>query len=217
MVTILIADNQLSCEGLRALMEKHPEDFEIKGEASDGMEALSKLEEVKPDILLADLDLMGLDVIELTRRARKASPATKVVINSIKFNEHHMLSALKAGARGYILKTSSFDQLSNALKNVSSGGFYFSNEVSEKLIEYYCRGVHDNTNGSALTSREKEVLLMTKDGMNRTEISRQLNISPRTVEAHRFHAMKKLNLHNQTELFRYYNRDREFAGDGIKA
>jgi two-component system, NarL family, response regulator NreC len=209
MVSLLIADNQLSCEGLRALMEKRPEDFEIKGEASDGMEALSKLAKMKPDILLADVDLTGLDGIELTRRARKASPTTKVVINSIKFNERHILSALKAGARGFILKTSSFDQLSIALKNVHSGGFYFSNEVSEKLIEYYCRGDHDGVKDTNLTSREREVLLMTKDGMNRTEISRQLNISPRTVEAHRFHAMKKLNLHNRIELSRYFTEERE--------
>jgi two-component system, NarL family, response regulator NreC len=210
MVSVLIADNQLSCEGLKALMEKHPEDFEIKGSASNGMDALSKLEEVKPDILLADVDLTGFDGIELTRRAQKASPKTKVVINSTRFNEQYILSALKAGAKGFILKTSSFDQLSIALKNVHSGGFYFSNEVSEKLIDFYCRGDHENGKGTNLTSREREVLLMTKDGMNRTEISRQLNISPRTVEAHRFHAMKKLHLHNHAELSRYFTEDREF-------
>jgi DNA-binding NarL/FixJ family response regulator len=216
MLSVMIADNQLSREGLRALMEKRPGDFEIKAEASDGMEALSKLEQVKPDILLTNIDLPGLDGIELARQAQKTSPATKVVVNSIRFNERHVFSALKAGARGYILKNSSFDQLSDALKNVKSGGFYFSNEVSAKLIEYYCQGDHENVKSGALTDREKEVLFMTKDGMKRKEIARRLGISPRTVEAHRFHAMKKLHLHSQNELVRYFMDENEFAGVGIR-
>jgi DNA-binding NarL/FixJ family response regulator len=200
----MLADNQLSREGLQALMEKHRNGCEIRGEASDGNEALQKLEEVKPDILLTDIDIPGIDGIELARQAKSISPRTKSIIYSTKSDDCSVLSALQAGVNGYVLKTASFDQLDRALQEVNKGGYYFSDAVLKKLIDFYCRSSHDSINFDTLTGREREILSMVKDGLKNTEIARRLGISHRTVEAHRFHAMKKLHLRNHLELVRYF-------------
>ena len=203
MISVLLADHQLSRQGLQALMEKHQE-CEVKGGASNGHEALQKLEAIKPDILLADIEIPGIDGIELVRQTREKSPDTRCIIYSTKSDDHNILMALRAGVKGYVLKTASFDQLGDALKAVYSGGIYLSEEVLQKIIDYYCDGNHDTAGQEALSAREKEVLLLVKDGLTNVEIGRRLGISHRTVEAHRFRAMKKLHLRNQAELVRYF-------------
>jgi two-component system, NarL family, response regulator NreC len=201
---ILLADNQLSREGLRALMELSKNGCEIKGEASDGREALQKLEKLKPDILLTDIDIPGIDGIELARQARTVSPDTKSIIYSTRSDDQYVISALRAGAKGYVLKTASFEQLNNALQKVLSGHYYLSDELAERVIEYYYQSSHADGGYETLTNREKEVLLLARDGLKSREIARRLDISHRTAQVHRFRAMKKLHLSNQTELVRYF-------------
>jgi len=184
-------------------MEKH-QGCEVKGGASNGHEALQKLEAIKPDILLADIEIPGIDGVELARRAREVSPDTRCIIYSTKSDDHNVLSALRAGVRGYVLKTASFEQLDDALQRVYSGGLYLSDEVLQKIIDYYCQSDHNNDGQEALSGREREVLLLVKDGLTNVEIAQRLNISRRTVEAHRFRAMKKLHLRNPSELVRYF-------------
>jgi DNA-binding NarL/FixJ family response regulator len=184
-------------------MEKH-QGCEVKGGASNGHEALQKLEAIKPDILLADIEIPGIDGIELARRAREVSPDTRCIIYSTRSDDRYILSALRVGVKGYVLKTAGFEQLDDALQKVYSGGLYLSDEVLQKLIDYYCAGDHDVTGQETLSGREKEVLLLVKDGLTNAEIARRLGISHRTVEAHRFRAMKKLHLRNQAELVRYF-------------
>lgn len=204
MIGIMLADNQLSRLGLRALIEKHRADCEVKGEASNGIEALQKLEALRPDILLTDIEIPGIDGIELARQAKSVSPETKSIIYSIRSDDRYVVSALRAGVRGYVLKTANFDQLESALHKVHDGGYYLSDEVLEKVVDFYCQSNHDANGYETLTGREKEVLLLVKDGLKNGEIARRLGISHRTVEAHRFRAMKKLHLRNQSELLRYF-------------
>ena len=214
MITILLADNHLSREGVRALLERYSNDYMVQGEASDGTEALQQLELLKPDVLLVNVELAGTDAVELASRAGEVSPETKVVVYSTKPDDHHLLPALRAGVKGYVLKTSSFDQLNRALLEVHSGRFYLSDEVLRKLVDYFCQSNHDGDRYKNLTGREKEVLVLTKKGSSKMEIARQLNISHRTVEAHRFHAMKKLGLRNQMGLLRYFQDEERLDDEG---
>ena len=204
MIGLMLVDNQLSREGLQALIEKHQNGCEVRGEASNGIEALQKLQELKPDILLTDIEIPGIDGIELTRQAKSVSPDTKSIIYSTKSDDRYVLAALRAGAKGYVLKTASFDHLDAALHKVYAGGCYLSDEVLQMVVDYYCQSDHDTGRYETLTNREREILLLVKDGLTNAEIARRLHISHRTVEAHRFRAMKKLHLRNQAELVRYF-------------
>lgn len=204
MIGVMLADNQLSREGLLALIEKHRNGCEVRGEASNGVEALKKLEELKPDILLTDIEIPGIDGIELTRQAKTVSPDTKSIIYATKADERYVLSALRAGAKGYVLKTARFDQLDAALHKVHAGGYYLSDEILQMVVDYYCQSDHGTSRRETLTGREREILLLVRDGFTSAEIARKLSISHRTVEAHRFRAMKKLHLRNQSELMRYF-------------
>jgi two-component system, NarL family, response regulator NreC len=214
LITILLADNQLSREGMRALLGKYSNDCVIKGEASDGAEALRQLEALKPDVLLVNVELAGTDAVELAGRAGAVSPETKVIVYSTRPDDRHLLPALRAGVKGYVLKTSSFDQLNRALLEVHCGRFYLSDEVLRKLVDYFCQSDHNGDRCKNLTDREKEVLLLARKGSSKMEIARQLNISHRTVEAHRFHAMKKLGLRNQIGLLRYFQDEEGLDNEG---
>ena len=204
MISIVVTDHKLYREGLRALTEINGDRFRITGEASCGMEALRKLEEVRPDILLTDIELPDINGIELTRKASTNFPETRVIIYSSRTDEFCVLSALRNGAMGYILKSESFDQLSSALNKVYAGSYYLSDEVLGSVVRYYCESNHEGSRFDSLTGREKEVLMLVKDGLTNTGIARKLQISRRTVEAHRFRGMKKLRLRNQVELVRYF-------------
>jgi len=204
MIGLMIADNQLSREGLLALIEKHRNGCEVRGGASNGVEALRQLEEIKPDILLTDIEIPEMDGIELTRRAKSVSPDTRSIIYSTKSDEGYVLSALRAGAKGYILKTASFEQLDAALHKVHTGGYYLSDEILQMVVDYFCQSDHRTDKRDPLTGREREVLLLVRDGLTSAEIASRLSISHRTVEAHRFRAMKKLHLRKHSELVRYF-------------
>jgi DNA-binding NarL/FixJ family response regulator len=186
-------------------MEKYRNNCEVVGEASDGVEALQKLEELKPDIMLTDIDIPGVNGVELTRRAKAASPETKVIIYSARHREDDVLAALRAGARGYVLKTESFDKLCDAFSKVGAGRYCLSDDITDKIIEYYWQTDHRIEKLGRLTNREREVLLLMKEGLSNGEIALRLNISQRTAEVHSFRVMKKLNLHKRAELTRNFS------------
>jgi DNA-binding NarL/FixJ family response regulator len=213
LISILVVDNKLSREGLLALIEKRRNGFLIVGEAASSEEALYKLETLKPNILLTDIDMPVINGIEIARQVKSISPETKVIIFSSKSDEASVLAALRAGARGYVLKTDSFESLDNAINKVSSGRYYLSEDVVEKVI-----GLHYQSDDKVepLTDREKEVLSLVKEGLTNMEIARQLDISPRTAEVHRFRAMKKLDLHSQTDVMRYFMKEVTPAGTGTR-
>ena len=203
--TILLADDHpVVRQGLRALLESEPE-FAVVGEASDGLEAVGLVERLKPNVLVLDLMMPGLNGLEVARQVRQRAPKTRVVFLSIHANEAYVLEALRNGAAGYVIKDATTAELVRAVREVAAGRRYLSPPLSEHAIEAYL----EKAKGApldryeTLTTREREVLHLAAEGLSNPEIAARLGISPRTTETHRAHLMSKLGLHSQTDLVRY--------------
>lgn len=206
MIRILLADDHTVIrKGLRALLERQPE-FSVVAEAADGREAVDIAEATNPDVAVIDIAMPNLNGIEAARRITERRPETAVVILSMHADEGYVLRALKAGARGYLLKDSPEDALLQAIRAVHAGKAFFSPEVSRMLAEDYMRqmgqrGVEDSY--ELLTSREREVLQMLGEGKSNKDVATQLNLSIYTVETHRANILEKLNLHSTAEMILY--------------
>ena len=206
-VTIVLADDHhVVRHGLRAVLEAEPL-FSVLGEAGDGLEAVDLVTKLKPRVLIVDLMMPGLNGLEVTRRARKDSPDTQVVVLSMHASEPYVLQALRNGAAAYVLKNSQSGHLVQAVREAAAGRRYLSPTLSERAIAAYAdRAAADSGPADAydtLTSREREVLHLAAGGQSQREIAQRLSISPRTAEVHRANLMRKLSLHNQTDLVRY--------------
>lgn len=205
-IRILLADDHTVIrKGLRALLERQGE-FEVVGEASDGREAVDAAEAGTPDVAVIDIAMPNLNGIEATRRIREKRPETAVVILSMHADESYVLRALKAGARGYLLKDSPEEDLIHAIHAVHQGKAFFSPEISRMLAEDYMRqmkqrGVDDSY--ELLTPREREILQMLGEGNSNKEVATRLNLSLHTVETHRGNVLEKLNLHSTAEMILY--------------
>ncbi len=205
MTTIVLADDHhIVRQGLRALLEGQP-DFQLVGEAGDGLEAVQLTERLKPDVLIIDLMMPSLNGLEATRQLGQRSPHTRVVILSMHANEAYVLEALRNGAVGYVLKDSSAADLVQAVREVVAGRRYLSSPLSERAIAAYIQKASDVALDpyDMLTNREREVLHLAAEGYTNAEIADQLSISPRTAETHRANLMHKLGLHTHTDLIRY--------------
>jgi len=203
--TIVLADDhQVVRHGLRVLLEAEPE-FRIVGEAGDGLEALEMLERLQPDVLVLDLMMPGMNGLEVTRQASQRSPRTGIVILSMHTNEAYVLEALRAGAKAYVLKSSTSDELVSAVREVAVGRRYLSSPLSERAIEAYTQRAEAAAMDSyeMLTTREREVLQLAAEGHTSAETAARLSISPRTAETHRANLMRKLGLRTQADLIRY--------------
>ena len=203
--TLLLADDHLIVrQGLRALLAAET-DLRLVGEASEGLEALRLAERLRPDVLVLDLMMPGLNGLDVARQVARRSPETRVVILSMHAHEAYVLEALLAGASAYVLKESSSDELVKAIRAVTSGRRYLSPPLSEEALGAYTRrtGSLPPDPYHTLTAREREVLQLTADGHSGTDIAERLFISPRTVETHRANLMRKLKVRNQKELIRY--------------
>jgi DNA-binding NarL/FixJ family response regulator len=205
MTTIVLADDHhVVRQGLRVLLEGQP-DFQLVGEAGDGLEAVQLTERLKPDVLIIDLMMPSLNGLEATRQLGQRSPHTRVVILSMHANEAYVLEALRNGAAGYVLKDSSAADLVNAVREVVAGRRYLSSPLSERAIAAYIQKASDVALDpyEMLTNREREVLHLAAEGYTNAEIADQLSISPRTAETHRANLMHKLGLRTHTDLIRY--------------
>ena len=211
MIRILLADDHtVMRRGLRFLLESQPE-FKVVAEASDGREALQQAEATHPDVAVLDVAMPNLSGIEAAQRIAAQMPSIAIVILSMHSDEGYVLRALKAGARGYLLKDAAESDLIEAIKAVSQGKTFFSSEISKMLVEDYIReirtrGVEDSY--ELLTSREREILQLLVEGNSNKEIASRLNVSPHTVETHRRNLQDKLNLHSFAELILYAVRKR---------
>jgi two-component system response regulator NreC len=204
MTTIVLADDhQIVRQGLQALLKAEP-DLSVIGEAGDGLEAVALVERLKPDVLIIDLMLPGLNGLEVTRQVNQRWPQTRVVILSMHVNEAYVLEALRNGAAAYVLKESSITDLVQAVREAAAGRHYLSPPLSELAIETYLQKAAASLDSyETLTTREREVLQLVAEGYHSSDIAARLSISPRTAEAHRANLMRKLGLRNQADLIRY--------------
>ena len=205
MTTILLADDHhVIRQGLRSLLGAVP-GFCVVGEAGDGLEALQLIESLQPDVLVLDLRMPGLSGLEVARQTSQRSQSTRVIILSMHDNESYVLEALRHGAAGYVLKTSSADCLVEAVRQVSMGRRYLSPPLTERALEAYVGRAREAPLNvyETLTAREREVLNLVAEGYTSAEIADLLSISSRTVGTHRTNLMRKLDLHSQADLIRY--------------
>jgi DNA-binding NarL/FixJ family response regulator len=208
---ILLADDHtIMRNGLRLLLERQS-DFTVVGEASNGREAVELADLKSPDIIIMDVAMPMMNGIEATARITAASPKAAVIILSMHSDESYVLRALKAGARGYLLKDSAEGDLIAAVHAVAANKAFFSPAVSKVLAEDYLRqmqqrGVEDSYD--LLTARERELLQLIAEGRSTKDIATLLNLSPYTVETHRGNLMSKLNVHSVPELILYAVRKR---------
>lgn len=205
MISILLADDHpVVRRGLRALLEAEP-DFRVAGETGDGLEAVRLVEELRPQVLVLDLMMPGVGGLEVARQVNHRFPATRVVILSMHANEAYVLEALRNGASGYVLKDAGGKELVQAVRAVVAGGRYLSPPLSEQAIAAYVEKAKSAPLDPVgeLTTREREVLGLAAGGQSSADIAARLGISPRTAETHRANLMRKLGLHNQTDLVRF--------------
>ena len=213
-IRVLLADDHgVVRKGLRFLLERQP-DVEIVGEAGDGREAVRLAEATDPDIAIMDIAMPLLNGIEATAQMVKRSPGMGVIILSMHSDEDYLLSALNAGAKGYLLKDSAEVDLIRAIQAVRRGTTFFSPEISKTMLEDYMRFLQQRNlqdSYDLLTDREKEVLQLLAEGKSNKEVATILDVSVYTVDTHRTHLMQKLNLHNTAEIVLYAVRKKIIA------
>jgi DNA-binding NarL/FixJ family response regulator len=203
--TIVLADDhQIVRQGLRALLEAES-DLQVIAETGDGLEAVSLIERLHPDVLVVDVMLPSLNGLEVTRQARRRSPATRVVVLSMRASGPYVAEALRGGAAAYVLKASGVADLVLAIREVMAGGSYLSPPLSREALDAYARQAQAATLDlyETLTGRERQVLQLAAEGLNNAEIGARLSISPHTAMTHRANLMRKLGLHSQAELVRF--------------
>ena len=204
MDVLLADDHGVVCQGLRALLEAE-NGIEVIGVAADGLEAVEKVEKLKPEILVLDLMMPGLGGIDVLRQAKRRSPDTRIVVYSMYSAGSYVAEALKNGAGGYVLKNAAPDQLILALREVAAGRHYLSPPLSQESIGAYLELARSGEQEvyETLTPREREVMHLILEGGGNADIGQRLGIGLRTVEYHRSNLMKKLGLRTKAELMRF--------------
>jgi len=206
MIRILIADDhEVVRSGLRRILEAQP-NWEVVAEAGDGKDAVSKAIETKPDVAVLDYSLPLVNGIEATRHIRAQLPRTEVLIFTMHDNEMLIQELLKAGARGYLLKSDAKRHLISAIESLASHKPFFTAKVSEALLESFL--ARPSKEASTLTNRERGVVQLIAEGYTNKQIARLLNIRLKTVETHRAAIMRKLNLSSSAGLVRYAIRNK---------
>ena len=197
---VLVAeDHQIVRQGLKGLLEKAG--HEVVGEAADGQEALRLARTLSPDIAVLDLSMPKLNGLDAAREIRRISPEIKTILLTMYTDKGYVLQAMKAGAKGYVLKTEAAEDLIRAIREVSRGEVYLSPSVAASVVEAYLDD--SDVPADPLTPRERQILQLIAEGNTTRKIAEQLNISFKTAESHRNHIMKKLDLHDVAGLVRY--------------
>lgn len=204
MRVLLADDHAIVRRGLRGLLESA--DVAVVGEAADGVEAVRLCEEQRPDVLVLDITMPRMNGIEVAARVQKLDPKPGIIILSVHADESYIIRALAAGAKAYLLKSATDEDLLPALRAVAADKPFFSPGVTAVLVEDYvrtlqARGLADSY--ELLTSREKEVLQLLAEGRTNKEVATTLDLGLSTVETHRANLMQKLNLHNTAEIVLY--------------
>jgi DNA-binding NarL/FixJ family response regulator len=201
---ILADDHTLVRAGIRALLEKLPE-VKVVGEAGDGREVLNLVKAQRPDVVLMDIAMPGLNGLEAAERMARDFPDTRVIMLSMHNNEEYVLRSIKAGASGYLLKKAATVELETALHRVVDGEIYLSQEISMQLHRQFpLQGIADRKGPfEQLSGRQREILQLIAEGRNTKQIGETLKVSPKTVEYHRMKLMNCLNVHDIPGLVRF--------------
>ena len=196
---ILADDHQIVRQGIRTLVER--QGIEVVAEASDGLTLIEQVRQHLPDLAIVDVSMPGLNGIDATRQMLAAVPTMGVVLLTMHDEELHVSAALRAGVRGYVLKTQAVDELMDAIRTVSMGGTYLSPKVSRMVVSAYVSG--SDTAADPLTARERVVLQLIAEGRTTKDIAATLNLTVKTAESYRARLMEKLDIHDTAGLVRY--------------
>jgi two-component system response regulator NreC len=202
---VIAEDHTLFRQGLKALLSFEPE-FEVVGEAADGLEAYQRAEELQPDIILLDLNMPRVDGMAAIKEIKRLCPKAKILVLTVHKTEEHVLETLKSGASGYVLKDAEHDELLLAMRSVLQDKCYLSPDISARIVDGYLNGRKNDepdTPWKSLTAREKQVLKLVAEGYKTKDIAGILCISDKTVAKHRANIMRKLSLHSASELTAY--------------
>jgi DNA-binding NarL/FixJ family response regulator len=203
-IKVIIADDHaILREGVKLLLEAEP-DIEVIGQASNGVDAVRMADELKPDLVLMDLQMPGVDGMEACERLARLCPGVKVLVLSQLDQEQHLVRVLQAGALGYVLKQNASDELVQAVHTVLQGHVYLTPAMASRFVEMHFRREEARQDrAKLLTAREEEVLKGIAQGLTNRQISDQLFVSIKTVQTHRGNIMEKLDLHDRVDLVKY--------------
>ena len=199
---LVVDDHPVVRKGLQSCLANR-ENLKVVGEAADGAEAIQQVKELDPDVVLMDINMPGMDGLQVTETLRKDSPRTRVLILSVHDTRDYVMRIVKAGARGYILKDAPPDELVRAIEAISNGEAYFSPSVAKIALNQYVAEADTNDPLTRLSDREREVLVEIAEGRSNKEIASNLNIGVRTVETHRERIMRKLDIHSVAGLTKF--------------
>jgi DNA-binding NarL/FixJ family response regulator len=202
---LLTDDHTLFRDGIRTLLAAES-DMEVVGESANALDAVALARQARPDIVLMDIGMAGMSSFEATRQIRKERPDTKVVFLSMYDDEDYLAECVDIGASGYILKDSPVEQLLTAIREVSHGGSCLSPRLLTRLVDDFRmqgRGPARQPRFGTLTKREREILKMLAEGQSVKDIAGTFELSVKTVEAHKFNLMRKLDIHNKAQLVQY--------------
>ena len=202
---LLTDDHTLFRQGIRTLLSSEP-DLEVVGEAGNAADAVELAEQVRPDVVLMDIGMPGMSSFEATRLIRKERPNTHVLFLSMYDDDDYLAECVEIGASGYVLKDSPAEQLVTAIREVQRGGSFLSSRLLTRLVDdFRMQGkapVRQPRFGT-LTKREREILKLLAEGRSVKEIATSFELSVKTVEAHKFNLMRKLDIHNKAQLVQY--------------
>jgi len=196
---ILADDHQIVRQGIRTLVER--QGIQVVAEAGDGLTLIEQVRQHLPDLAIVDVSMPGLNGIDATRQMLASVPTLAVVLLTMHDEELHVSAALRAGVRGYVLKTQAADELMDAIRTVSTGGTYLSPKVSRMVVSAYVSGA--DTAADPLTARERIVLQLVAEGRTTKDIAATLNLTVKTAESYRARLMEKLDIHDTAGLVRY--------------
>jgi two-component system response regulator NreC len=199
-IRVVLADNHaLVRQGLKALLER--EGFQVAGEASDGQEVVRLVNNVRPDIAIVDISMPILNGIDAARELQKSSPRTKNILLTRHDEDQYVTEALRAGVKGYVLKSQAATDLVHAIQEVCRGRIYLSPGISRTVVEALLSKTE--LPADPLTSRERQVLQLVGEGRSTKEVATLLGVSVKTAESHRTRLMQKLDIHETASLVRY--------------
>ena len=205
---ILADDHKIIREGLRSLIEKQP-DMEVIAEAQDGLTTVNLVQKLKPDVVIMDIGMPEMNGIDATTKITTEYKTVKVIALSMHSDRRFVMQMLKAGAAGYLLKDSAFEELVSAIHAVITKQHYLSQKITDVVVQEYLQNLprNESTVFTVLTAREREVLQLIAEGKSTKQTASVLNVSVKTIETHRQQIMEKLDMHSIAQLTKYAIRE----------